>query len=69
MYRRIFTDTSDCIGQYWTYSYTDTELMIVYTNFNRQKVIVSVDTEDFESLKQYFNIEVSFNAMKRLYRL
>jgi hypothetical protein len=26
---KFFTDTSDCIGQYWTYYDTDTELMIV----------------------------------------
>ncbi len=26
---KFFTDISDCIGQYWTYYDTDTELMIV----------------------------------------
>jgi hypothetical protein len=26
---KFFTDTSDCIGQYWTYYDTDTELMTV----------------------------------------
>jgi hypothetical protein len=41
----------------------------LFSKFLPIQAIVSVDTEDFESLKRYFNIKGIFLCDERLYRL
>ncbi len=109
---KFFTDSSDCIGQYWTSISISISILSLWLfskflpiqaivlgtvsdifqyrywaydcigKFQATQVIVSVDTEDFKSLKWYFTIKgiflcdeaivllinLHFEAMKQFFR-